>query len=158
MGDEKMSGTSIIEKHSILIRGRWSSLSLEEPFWNHFKRIADERGLKLGDLAAAMDKNRRGNRSSTIRLAVLANLEFLSGATSLDFTHRDESASGTMDIVPINADEQRPMAIVRFAASSTFAARRFVGSSRSWNRRPRSCGASIRSSLADHPHARSPAT
>lgn len=97
-----------LRKHSILIAGRWTAVSLEAPFWNHFKRIADERGLKLGDLAAAMDRDRRGNRSSTIRLAVLANLEFLSGATSLDLAHRDESASGTLDIVPINPDEQRP--------------------------------------------------
>jgi len=63
---------SQIIKHSIVIAGHKTSVSLEDPFWAAFKEIAVARQMTLSDLATSIDTdNRPNNLSSVIRLFVL---------------------------------------------------------------------------------------
>jgi predicted DNA-binding ribbon-helix-helix protein len=59
-------------KRSLMISGRWSSVSLEEAFWKGLKGIAGERGLTLSTLVDTINSARHhSNLSSAIRLFVL---------------------------------------------------------------------------------------
>jgi len=63
---------SRISKRSIVIAGHKTSVSLEDEFWDRLKEIARERGMTLGELVAAIDRDREhANLSSAIRLFVL---------------------------------------------------------------------------------------
>jgi predicted DNA-binding ribbon-helix-helix protein len=65
---------SLVLKHSIIIGGHKTSVSLENQFWNALKDIADRRGTTLSALVSEIDQNRKqGNLSSAIRLYVLEN-------------------------------------------------------------------------------------
>jgi predicted DNA-binding ribbon-helix-helix protein len=61
-------------KHSLTLKGHRTSVSLEGPFWQAFREIADMRGETLNALAAEIDEA-RGNTglASAIRLFVLAH-------------------------------------------------------------------------------------
>jgi predicted DNA-binding ribbon-helix-helix protein len=66
-------GKSLVVKRAISIRGRNSSVSLEEPFWSGLKEIAAERGVPLNELVAQINEARETfNLSSAIRQFVLA--------------------------------------------------------------------------------------
>ncbi|MBT4934352.1 MAG: ribbon-helix-helix domain-containing protein [Rhodospirillaceae bacterium] len=67
------SEPAAIRKHSVLIAGHQTSVSLENAFWDAFCRIARDKGLSINDLVAQVDGGRDGNLSSAIRLYVLAN-------------------------------------------------------------------------------------
>jgi predicted DNA-binding ribbon-helix-helix protein len=59
-------------KRSLSIAGHATSISLEEPFWQALKRIAEGRGLTLAALVAEIDGRRaRTNLSSALRIHVL---------------------------------------------------------------------------------------
>jgi predicted DNA-binding ribbon-helix-helix protein len=61
-----------VAKRSVIIGGRKTSVSLEEPFWSILKEICAQRGITLNQLVSAIDANRQqGNLSSAIRLFVL---------------------------------------------------------------------------------------
>ena len=63
-------------KHSLTLRGHRTSVSLEDPFWQAFRQIADREGRALNELAAEID-GARGTETglaSAIRLYVLADL------------------------------------------------------------------------------------
>jgi predicted DNA-binding ribbon-helix-helix protein len=63
-------------KRSVTIAGHSTSVSLEEPFWQELKRMADERRLSLAALIANIDESRSvENLSSALRLAVLDDLK-----------------------------------------------------------------------------------
>jgi predicted DNA-binding ribbon-helix-helix protein len=63
---------SSIVKHSVVVGGHHTSISLEDAFWTALKEIASERDLSVSDLVAAIDSERQlGNLSSAIRLFVL---------------------------------------------------------------------------------------
>ena len=65
---------SSIVKRSVLLSGHRTSVSIEEPFWEALKAIAQIRGLSLNGLVTSIDAARQGeNLSSAIRLAVLAH-------------------------------------------------------------------------------------
>jgi predicted DNA-binding ribbon-helix-helix protein len=56
-------------KRSLRIAGHRTSVSLEEPFWVLFRRIAAEQSLSLAALAARIDSERSDcNLSSAIRI------------------------------------------------------------------------------------------
>lgn len=68
--------TEGIVKRSVAIAGHRTSVSLEEPFWDELKRIAQERGVSVNALIAEIDAGRaRTNLSSAIRLEILADLK-----------------------------------------------------------------------------------
>jgi predicted DNA-binding ribbon-helix-helix protein len=64
---------STVTKRSIVIGGRKTSVSLEEPFWNALKEIASTRSMTLSELVTGINTGRQhGNLSSVLRLFVLA--------------------------------------------------------------------------------------
>jgi predicted DNA-binding ribbon-helix-helix protein len=63
---------SPVVKHSVVIAGHKTSVSLEDAFWKGLKVIAATRGVTLSVLIESIDKDRaQGNLSSALRLAVL---------------------------------------------------------------------------------------
>lgn len=68
-----MAGAAL-RKHSVLLSGHRTSVSLEDAFWDGLKVLAAGRGLSLNDLIAEIDAGRAGNLSSAIRVFVLENL------------------------------------------------------------------------------------
>ncbi|MFP6742602.1 MAG: ribbon-helix-helix domain-containing protein [Alphaproteobacteria bacterium] len=59
-------------RHSVVIDGHKTSVSVEAPFWDALKQIAEARKLSLNRLIAEIDRDRQGNLSSTIRVHVLS--------------------------------------------------------------------------------------
>jgi predicted DNA-binding ribbon-helix-helix protein len=64
-----------MKKRSVNILGHLTSVSLEEPFWDALKSIADAEGLSMNALIAKIDKTRTENLSSALRLHVLKTLQ-----------------------------------------------------------------------------------
>lgn len=58
-------------RHSVVIDGHKTSVSVEAPFWDGLKQIAEDRGVSLNRLIADIDRDRQGNLSSAIRVHVL---------------------------------------------------------------------------------------
>ncbi len=58
-------------KRSVLVAGHETSVSLEPPFWDALREIADARGLSLNALITDVDRGRSGNLSSALRIYVL---------------------------------------------------------------------------------------
>jgi len=61
------------EKHSLTLKGHRTSVSLEKPFWDAFRKIAQEEGRAINDLAAELDEARgtQSGLATAIRLFVL---------------------------------------------------------------------------------------
>jgi predicted DNA-binding ribbon-helix-helix protein len=67
---------SSIVKRSIVIGGHKTSVSLEDPFWDHLKSIARAQRMTLSELVAGIDGTRKqSNLSSAIRLFVLEHFK-----------------------------------------------------------------------------------
>jgi predicted DNA-binding ribbon-helix-helix protein len=59
-------------KRSIVLRGRKTSISLEEPFWAALQKIASERRWTISDAVAFISEQQESrNLSSAIRVFVL---------------------------------------------------------------------------------------
>jgi predicted DNA-binding ribbon-helix-helix protein len=59
-------------KRSLTIRGHRTSISLEQPFWDILKEIAQQRKLSIAALITEIDTVRGNNNlSSTLRVYVL---------------------------------------------------------------------------------------
>ena len=61
-------------KHSVMIAGHRTSVSLEPEFWRAFVAICREEGIALSRKVEEIDSQRTENLSSAIRLFVLAEL------------------------------------------------------------------------------------
>ncbi len=66
-----------LEKHSVVIAGHRTSITLESVFWRALKGIAKERRQSISDLVAEIDRARGEydpppNLSSALRVFVLA--------------------------------------------------------------------------------------
>ena len=63
-------------KRSLTLHGHRTSVSLEEPFWQEFRRIAATRGQSINGLAAELDAARTppASLASAIRVFVLEQL------------------------------------------------------------------------------------
>ncbi len=70
-----------IPKRSVVIAGHRTSVSLEDRFWNHIKRIAKGRNISVNDLLTEIESQApdKSNLSSQARLAVLSDLEEAAG-------------------------------------------------------------------------------
>jgi predicted DNA-binding ribbon-helix-helix protein len=67
-----MPPKAIVIKRSVLVRGRNTSITLEDEFWEGFKLIAGLRRLTITELIGRIDAGRGpANLSSAIRLLVL---------------------------------------------------------------------------------------
>ena len=63
---------SLVVKHSVVIAGHKTSVSLEDAFWKSLKEIATERKMTFTDLVTTIDgKREHDNLSSYLRLFVL---------------------------------------------------------------------------------------
>ena len=63
--------TGALKKRSVDIDGHRTSVSIEAPFWDALREIAERKSLSVNQLIAAIDKDRTGNLSSAIRVYVL---------------------------------------------------------------------------------------
>lgn len=63
-------------KRSLTLQGHRTSVSLEEPFWDAFRALAQRRGMTLNALAAQIDSARgtSAGLASAIRVEILADL------------------------------------------------------------------------------------
>lgn len=64
----------ILKKHSVVISGHQTSVTLENIFWQKLKSIAKSEGKSLKALITEIDKTRTTNLSSAIRVYILKNL------------------------------------------------------------------------------------
>ncbi|MBT8424715.1 MAG: ribbon-helix-helix domain-containing protein [Silicimonas sp.] len=64
-------------KRSLTLRGHRTSVSLEDEFWQAFRRIAARKGRAINDLAAEIDAERgtETGLASAIRLFVLREVQ-----------------------------------------------------------------------------------
>lgn len=62
---------AILRKHSVMIAGHRTSISLEAAFWEGLRRIAAGDGRSVASLVAEIDRRRTGNLSGAIRVFVL---------------------------------------------------------------------------------------
>ncbi len=60
-----------VVKRSVTIAGHTTSISLEAPFWDALKKIADGQNRSLAALITDIDERRGTNLSSALRLYVL---------------------------------------------------------------------------------------
>ncbi len=60
-----------LKKRSVDIDGHRTSVSIEAPFWDALREIAERKNLSVNQLIAEIDKDRAGNLSSAIRVYVL---------------------------------------------------------------------------------------
>ena len=63
-----------IRKRSVTVAGHRTSVSLEEAYWGFLRRIAVARGQSISELVTEIDRQRRGNLSSAIRVFVLTEI------------------------------------------------------------------------------------
>ena len=67
---------SLVIKHSIVIAGHKTSVSLEDAFWRGLKDLAHDKDMTLSNIVGKIDTGRQeGNLSSAIRLFVLDGLQ-----------------------------------------------------------------------------------
>lgn len=60
---------SLVRKHTLNIRGRKTSISLETEFWDALQDTADEKRLSVTELIGQIDAERKNvNLSSAIRV------------------------------------------------------------------------------------------
>ncbi len=70
--------TEAARKRSVTLDRHRTSISIEDPFWEALKTIADERGISLHALVEAIDRTRdgrEGNLSGALRVFVLKTLQ-----------------------------------------------------------------------------------
>ena len=60
-----------IRKHSVMIAGHRSSVSLENAFWVCLKEVAGRKGHTVNQLITEIDSCRTGKLSSAIRVFIL---------------------------------------------------------------------------------------
>ena len=70
----KLPIKSLVVKHSVIVKGRHSSVSLEGAFWNALKEIAVAQNITATALVSKIDSEREreaANLSSAIRVYVV---------------------------------------------------------------------------------------
>src|SRR5262249_55871141 len=88
----------LVAKHSVVIHGHKTSISLEDAFWRDLKDIAHAQRASLGGLVERIDKTRdRRNLSSAIRLFVLEHFKMNGSSRS---GHAAVSVEGTQVAEP----------------------------------------------------------
>jgi predicted DNA-binding ribbon-helix-helix protein len=64
-----------LKKRSVTIAGHRTSISLEQCFWRHLKRYADQDGLSLNEIIRQLDEARSRSLSGSIRAYIIQRLE-----------------------------------------------------------------------------------
>ena len=60
-----------VKKHSVVIAGHRTSLSLEDAFWRALTDLARQESISVNGLVERIDSTRSGNLSSAVRIYVL---------------------------------------------------------------------------------------
>ena len=63
-----------LRKHSVLLDGHPTSITLEDAFWDALKAAAKRRGVSLNKLVTAIDHARVTNLSSALRVFVFTEM------------------------------------------------------------------------------------
>ena len=63
-----------LRRHSVVLNGHRTSVSVEDQFWNQLRIIADSRSCSLNALITTIDSSRTGTLSGAIRLFVLEDI------------------------------------------------------------------------------------
>ena len=67
---------AVVKKHSVIINGHQTSISLEEPFFKALREIAVSHEKSVAELVTEIDRGREvGNLSSAVRVYVLAHYQ-----------------------------------------------------------------------------------
>ena len=75
LGGWNASAAQKPRKRSVSIAGHRTSISLEEPFWQGLRRLAEDKSVSIASLIAAIDTVRgEASLSSAIRLFVFDHL------------------------------------------------------------------------------------
>ena len=64
-----------MRKHSILLDGHQTSVTLEDAFWDALVAIAKAKGVSINKLATEIDHARTTNLSSALRVFVLSKAQ-----------------------------------------------------------------------------------
>jgi predicted DNA-binding ribbon-helix-helix protein len=64
-----------VRRHSVVVSGHRTSVSVEDEFWDEIAAIATRRGMSRNALISEIDRDRDGNLSSAVRLYVLRALK-----------------------------------------------------------------------------------
>ena len=62
------------KKRSVVVAGHRTSVSLENVFWDHLRKIAKSRRISVNELVTQIDQSRDGSLSSAIRVFILKDL------------------------------------------------------------------------------------
>jgi predicted DNA-binding ribbon-helix-helix protein len=104
----------VIVKRAVVVGGRKTSVSLEDPFWHGFKALARQQGRTLSDLISEIDRHRQHtNLSSAIRLHVLHHLQQLAArmttaAKPAEFAGLPSNGSVGERVLGNGAESRRP--------------------------------------------------
>lgn len=71
---ESLPRQSANKKRSVVVAGHRTSVSLENVFWDHLRKVARERRMSVNELVTEIDRSRDGSLSSAIRVYVLNDL------------------------------------------------------------------------------------
>ena len=71
---ETLPHQSANKKRSVVVAGHRTSVSLENAFWDHLRKLAKGRRISVNELVTEIDQSRDGSLSSAIRVFVLENL------------------------------------------------------------------------------------
>ena len=71
---ETLPHQSSNKKRSVVVAGHRTSVSLENVFWDHLRKIAKARRISVNELVTEIDQSRDGSLSSAIRVFILENL------------------------------------------------------------------------------------
>lgn len=71
--DPKQGAT--LGRHSVVIEGHRTSISIEDAFWQALKQLCQDDQISLNQRITEIDAARQGNLSSALRLYVLARLQ-----------------------------------------------------------------------------------
>jgi predicted DNA-binding ribbon-helix-helix protein len=90
------------------LNGTFTSVSLEEAFWDAFKEIAQEEGISPTKLARRIDRDRvQANLTSAIRLFVLNHFVARYRSATGPAHDRQKSRPGRAGFVPDTLAEER---------------------------------------------------
>ena len=64
-----------MRKHSVLLDGHQTSVTLEDAFWDALVAIAKARGVSVNTLVTEIDHHRTTNLSSALRVFVLNHIQ-----------------------------------------------------------------------------------
>jgi predicted DNA-binding ribbon-helix-helix protein len=71
IAQQKIREAQSVGKRSVSIAGHRTSVSLEQAFWLGLKEIAEAEEIPLATLIATIDRTRKSNLSSALRVFVL---------------------------------------------------------------------------------------